>query len=208
MSLKYYIVIFFITLSAENVLLIHPHASSRVVHHTYEWDLTYKAAIEFQELWEQLCPHWNSVVTPLSYAKLPPYDTISFINTRHPSYCIIFSFYEYTQGVAAVRLYYPYYEQQDRFASSSSSLSFIPYQYGYRKNTLSAQKLTLLLQEKLLISQNNFKTFAYKRAPLKIGIGLEAPTILIEIGINSLSTITFVLTALAHILQDVLMEEF
>ncbi len=195
------------TISAENVLLIHPHASSRIVHHAYEWDLTYKAAVEFQELWERVCPQWNSIVTPLSYAKLPSYDTISFINTRHPSCCIILSFYEYTQGTAAVRLYYPYYEQQDCFTTSTTSLSFTPYQYGYRKNILSAQKLIFSLQEKLFLSHNNFKTFAYKRAPLKIGIGLETPTILIEIGINSLATITFVLVTLAHLLKDVLMEE-
>ena len=209
MSLKYYILISCITISAENTLIIHPHASSRIIHNTYEWDLTYKASIEFQEIWEQMCPDWNTIVTPLAYAKLPQHDSISFVNTHHPSCCIIFSFYEYTQGISAVRLYYPYYKQQHYSASFSPSLCFVPYQYGYRKNAASTEKLTLLLQEKLLLSENNiFKTLPYKRAPLKIGIGIEAPTILIEIGINSLSTITFVLTALANTLKSLLMKEY
>lgn len=208
MSLKYSILILFIFLYPQDILFIHPQSTNRIIHNKYEWDVAYHAATEFENLWEQEPSHISTVITPLAYTKLSAYDIMSYINNRQSLYCIILSFYEYTNGVATVRLYYPYYEQEQYSSFSGSSLAFIPYQYGYRAHSTTTQKLVFMFQQELLSSNKLFTTLPYKCAPLKIGIGINIPTILIEIGLSSLDSLTPILTILVQKLKNILFEAF
>lgn len=180
--------------------------SNRIIAKNYEWSLSYKASTLLQDILESHTSDFSFVVTPLSYTKLKIYDVLSFINSQQPSYCIILSFCEYKNGVASLRLYTPCYESPDTIKPPSSTLNFIPYQYGYRKNFFKSQLFANSLYSELSLSPAMFEMLPTKSAPLKVGIGIESPAILIEIGLHSTDNLSAVLTGLAQALTGVLQE--
>ncbi len=205
MSLKYYSFFLFLCINGSHSIIIHPHVSNRIIDKEYEWSLSYNASTMLQEIVENLDPRCNTTVTPINYTKLSSYEKISFINTQHTDYCVILSFYESLPENTTIRLYYPYTGNSDTSNNVSSSLSFVPYQYGYRKNSAQTYDLIQSFYTHLLTSANVYEIFAPKRAPLKIGIGIECPSIFIEIGIYSSSHLQSVLTIIGNAINSVLL---
>lgn len=207
MSLKYCSFFIFFCINASRSILIHPHVSNRIIDKEYEWSFSYNASTMLQEILENQTQLCNVTVTPITYTKLPTYEKISFINTQHTDYCVILSFYENLPGNTTIRLYYPYAGTSDTINNFSDSLSFVPYHYGYRKNSAQTYNLIQSLYTRLLTSAHLYEILAPKRAPLKVGIGIECPTIFIEIGIYCASHLQSVLTIIGNAINSVFLEK-
>lgn len=205
MSLKYFIYIFFLFPLKAQTLFIHPHYSNRIIDNQYEWALTHKAAQNLRDLLAQT-GHFNSlVVTPLSYNKLSDFEKISFINMQRPTLCLIISLYQHPFPIPTIRLYHPYYETNKIGESTTPSLSFIPYQYGYKKNYLSTCSF---IQQwyTLLCSVSTLKMLPFKKGPLKMALGIDSLCIFLEIGIGRLEDIDIILPTLADTLSSLYLD--
>lgn len=195
MSIKYCIGIFVCITNAQPPrLIIHPHYSNRIIDNQYEWAINHNAALHFKDLCDATFFYSSVKIPPITYNKLSDFEKISFINVHNPTLCIILSCYHQTQPMPTIRLYQPSYGQNDN--CTSSALSFIPYQYGYKKNYTTTR---LLINEwyKTLSSISSLKILPCKQGPLKIGISIISPTIFVEIGIHSLEDFNTLLPTLS-----------
>lgn len=192
--LKSFFCLIIFSLSPE--IMIHPWYNNRTVHGQYAWSVAYNISCYLNDYLQAYYPGILTGVTPLSYNQLSCYEKISTINQLYPTLVIIISCYETEHATASVHLYYPFYESNNTVPTYSNPLTFIPFQYGYRNSYTQTHTLIWNLYQSLQDTKSTLKLHPPHKLPLKIAIGLQAPTLFIDIGLPSPNNIDSILTTL------------
>lgn len=162
--------------------------AGRVIDGCYERGLTLQFAEELKQTFKKNAPHVRVILTRFPGERLEPLQNANFANRLKTDLYLNIQFYFQEHDLSQVTLYYYIQHPTELWVKNlSATLEFIPYDQAHRTSLKKTQEwATLLAKELEAISHSkSFRLQGIYACPFKPLMGIQAPSITIEIGLKN-----------------------
>lgn len=179
--------------------------TGRIINDSFERGLTLQCAQELKKTFETLHKDFRIVLSRFPGEILEPLQNATFANRLKTDLYITISMYKTDAFVPEMNFYYfLYHPTTDFWPKKISQLSFEPYHQAHVRKSLTSKKIA----QSLYASFQQLKPFAGNvqhcaGLPVKPLIGIVAPAIVIELGLNHKNAWQALIPALAQQIQNI-----
>lgn len=159
----------------------------RVIDDTFERGLTMQCSQEIKNILESRIPRIRIILARIAGEITEPLQNAHFSNRLQTDFYISLHFYQTKQPHSQIYLYYVLYNPiTDFWAKRDSSLTFEPYDQAYKISINKTFKWANFMLNSLKDQEKEYKYIikGLYGVPFKPLIGITAPALAIEIGLN------------------------
>lgn len=190
MSLKFLSIIFFYTtLTAQQqfTIMIDPTGdgqyTGREIQDSFERGLTLQCAQELKQQITDQCKHVRVILTRAAGETIQPMHNALFANRLQADLYLRIGFYSEPDLPSHIALFYTCNHPQD-FWQKINSLQFFHIDQAYLLNLKLTQELATTFLNILQQDQRHFIPYGAFAVPLQPFIGIQAPALYLETGLN------------------------
>lgn len=162
------------------------HHAGRVIDNTFERGTTLQFAEELKKSLENQLPHARIILTRFAGETVEPLHNAAFANNINTDLYIHIGFYQSTDLLPQIGLYYALYNPAtDFWYKKETSLNFIPLHQAYLEHLNDSAWLTESITKNIRKISKNITLNDAQGLPLKALMGLNVPALCIEIGVTN-----------------------
>ncbi|HBY05440.1 MAG: hypothetical protein UV38_C0003G0080 [candidate division TM6 bacterium GW2011_GWE2_42_60] len=177
--------------SSPFTIMIDPEGDSqhtgRIIDDTFERGITLQCAEELKLRLESSLSGIRVILTRFPGETVEPLQNAAFSNRLKADLFIHLAFYQERQAPCHASLFYFLYDPIADFVSKDQSFTWIPYSTAHTAALDTSVAFSSILYKTLqpLHQQGMFQLHTPKGLPVKPLIGIQAPAVLCEIGLNN-----------------------
>jgi len=159
----------------------------RTIADTYERSLTMQCAEELKRTLESAIPRCRVILTRFPGEAVEPFQTITFANRLGVNLYVSIGFFHHTKGTPQIFWYTLLYDPATDFiAKKGAELELLPYDQAYKLSLAKTKQYSLLATSACAEAAKTASIICHAphAIPYKPLIGIMAPALGIEIGIQ------------------------